>query len=149
MKCHHCKEARRDIPLNPITLCFPDRELEASFRDYRSEVASKQLRRFLLVGFVVSLLMMRLFKHQIAAAKEAGVLVPPQLAEVTPLGSAVAIGLVAILYLATFSERWRPHLHTTTLLCVGGLVVVDHLLHMVHTPLAWALSGTIINLVII
>jgi signal transduction histidine kinase len=139
--------AKASAALNRLTLCFLDATIERDFRLHRAEASRAVLRRFIVFMVVLVVFVSTGIRHKLEVARAAGMPVPPQL---DPAGSgmAFAAALALVLFLATLSRRFVPYLHTVTAACMAGLVLVDSL-NSLQLPLAYALYGTILNLVVL
>ena len=133
--------------LNRLTLCFLDAATERDFRLRRAEASRGILRRFIVFLALLVALATTGIHRKLELARAAGLPLPPQLdlgREPLLLAAALALGL----FLATLSRRFVPYLHTLTAVCMGGLVLLDSW-HSRHLPLAYALNGTLLNLVVL
>lgn len=133
--------------LNRLTLCFADADIERDFRLQRAEASRPILRRFIIFMVVLAAVVETGVRHKLAAARAAGVPVPPQL-DMSGEGLVVAAGLALVLVLFTLSRRLVPYLHGATAVCMAGLVLVDHF-HSLQIPASYALYGTLLNLVVV
>lgn len=133
--------------LNRLSLCFLDAATERDFRLQRAEASRAILRRFIIFMVVLVAFITTGIRHKLGVARAAGMPVPPQL-DMGGEALAIAASLALILFLATLSRRFVPYLHTVTAACMMGLVLVDNV-HSVQLPLAYALYGTILNLVVL
>jgi signal transduction histidine kinase len=133
--------------LNRLTLCFLDAVIERDFRLQRAEASRAVLRRFIIFMVVMVAFVTTGIRHKLVVARAAGMPVPPQL-DLAGSGLVFAATLALVLFLATLSRRFVPYLHTMTAACMAGLVLVD-CVHSQRLPLAYALYGTILNLVVL
>ena len=133
--------------LNRLTLCFLDPATERDFRVQRAEASRAILRRFILFMVVLVAFTATGIHHKLQLARAAGLPVPPQL-DLGSQGLLLAAGIVLVLFLSTLSRRFVPYLHTVTALCMAGLVLIDNW-HARQIPLAYALNGTLLNLVVL
>jgi signal transduction histidine kinase len=138
---------RAGASLNPLTLCFLDPATEYHFRLQRAEASRAILRRFLVFMVVLVAFAATGIHRKLAIARAAGLPIPPQL-DMGGKGLLFASGIAALLFLSTLSRRFVPYLHTFTAVCMAGLVLVDTW-HARHIPLAYALNGTLMNLVVL
>ena len=138
---------RAGAALNPLTLCFLDPNTESHFRLQRAEASRAILRRFILFMVVLVALATTGIHRKLEIARAAGLPIPPQLdmgGEGLVFGGAIGL----LLFASTLSRRFVPYLHTFTAVCMAGLVLVDTS-HAKHIPLAYALNGTLMNLVVV
>ncbi|MEY4551199.1 MAG: hypothetical protein RL685_7394 [Pseudomonadota bacterium] len=138
---------RAGASLNPLTLCFLDPATEYHFRLQRAEASRAILRRFIVFMVVLVAFAATGIHRKLAIARAAGLPIPPQL-DMGGEGLLFASGIAALLFLSTLSRRFVPYLHTFTAVCMAGLVLVDTW-HARHIPLAYALNGTLMNLVVL
>lgn len=134
-------------PLNRLTLCFLDREVERDFRLQRAEAARPILRRFLVFMALLVVVLTTFLRHKLDVALATGMPVPPQF-ELGGVGLIFAATFAALLFIGTLSRRFVPYLHTLTALCMAGLVLEDNW-HAMQLPLPYALNGTLLNLVVV
>ena len=133
--------------LNRLTLCFLDAATERDFRLRRAEASRAILRRFIVFLALLVALATTGIHRKLELARAAGLPLPPQLdlgREALLLAACLGLGL----FLATLSKRFVPYLHTFTAVCMAGLVLIDSW-HSRHLPLAYALNGTLLNLVVL
>jgi signal transduction histidine kinase len=133
--------------LNRLTLCFLDPATERDFRLQRAEASRAILRRFLLFMVVLVAFATTGIHRKLELARAAGLPVPPQL-DMGGHSLVFAAGIGLVLFLSTLSRRFVPYLHSVTALCMAGLVLVDNW-HARQIPLAYALNGTLMNLVVL
>jgi signal transduction histidine kinase len=133
--------------LNRLTLCFLDSSTERDFRGERAEASRAILRRFIIFMVVLVAFATTGIRHKLEVARAAGMPVPPQL-DIGGTRLAFAATLALVLFLATLSRRFVPYLHSVTAACLAGLVLVESW-HSRELPLAYALYGTILNLVVL
>ncbi len=133
--------------LNRLTLAFLDAGTEQDFRAQRAEASRPLLRRFIVFMVVLVAFVTTGIRHKLAVARAAGLPVPPQF-DMAGEALAVAATLALTLFLATLSRRLTPYLHSITVVCMAGLVLVDTS-HSAQLPLAYALYGTLLNLVVL
>jgi len=133
--------------LNRLTLCFLDPATERDFRLQRAEASRAILRRFLLFMVVLVAFATTGIQRKLELARAAGLPVPPQL-DMGNRGLVFAAGIGLLLFLSTLSRRFVPYLHSVTAVCMAGLVMVDNW-HARQIPLAYALNGTLLNLVVL
>lgn len=133
--------------LNRLTLCFLDPATEHDFCLQRAEASRAILRRFLLFMVLLVAFATTGIQRKLELARAAGLPVPPQL-DMSNRGLVFAAGIGLVLFLSTLSRRFVPYLHSVTALCMAGLVLVDNW-HARHIPLAYALNGTLLNLVVL
>jgi len=133
--------------LNRLTLCFLDPATERDFRLQRAEASRAILRRFILFMVLLVAFAATGIHRKLQLARAAGLPVPPQL-DLGSQGLLLAAGIVLVLFLSTLSRRFVPFLHTITALCMAGLVLIDNW-HARQIPLAYALNGTLLNLVVL
>ncbi len=133
--------------LNRLTLCFLDSSIERDFRRERAEASRAILRRFVIFMGVLAVFATTGIRHKLEVARAAGMPVPPQL-DIGGTRLAFAATLALVLFLATLSRRFVPFLHSVTAACLTGLVLVESW-HSRELPLAYALYGTILNLVVL
>jgi signal transduction histidine kinase len=133
--------------LNRFTLCFLDPATERDFRVQRAEASRAILRRFILFMVVLVAFAATGIHHKLQLARAAGLPVPPQL-DLGSQGLFLAAGIVLVLFLSTLSRRFVPYLHSVTAVCMAGLVLIDNW-HARQIPLAYALNGTLLNLVVL
>lgn len=138
---------RAGAALNPLTLGFLDPATEHHFRLQRAEASRAILRRFILFMVVLVGLAATGIHRKLEIARAAGLPIPPQL-DMGGEGLLFAGGIGLLLFLSTLSRRFVPYLHTFTAVCMAGLVLVDTW-HAMHIPLAYALNGTLMNLVVL
>jgi signal transduction histidine kinase len=133
--------------LNRLTLCFLDPAEERDFRLQRAEASRAILRRFILFMVLLVTLVTTGIHRKLEVARAAGLPIPPQL----DLGGDAllfAAGIGLLLFLGTLWRRFVPYLHTLTAVCMAGLVLID-ISHARHIPIAYALNGTLLNLVVL
>lgn len=133
--------------LNRLTLCFLDPETERDFRLQRAEASRAILRRFILFMAVLVAFATTGIHRKLELARAAGLPVPPQL-DLSSHGLLFAVVIALVLFLSTLSRRFVPYLHSVTAVCMAGLVLVDNW-HARQIPLAYALNGTLMNLVVL
>jgi signal transduction histidine kinase len=133
--------------LNRLTLGFLDDATERDFRAQRAEASRALLRRFIVFMVVLVAFVTTGIRHKLAVARAAGLPVPPQF-DMAGEALAVAAALALVLFLATLSRRLTPYLHSITVVCMAGLVLVDTS-HSSQLPMAYALYGTMLNLVVL
>jgi signal transduction histidine kinase len=133
--------------LNPLTLCFLDPATEHDFRLQRAQASRAILRRFILFMVVLVALAATGIHRKLEIARAAGLPIPPQL-DMGGEGLLLAGGIGLLLFLSTLVRPFVPYLHTFTAVCMAGLVLVDTW-HAKHIPLAYALNGTLMNLVVV
>jgi len=140
-------EQRPWAALNRITLCFLDPETERDFRLQRAEASRAILRRFIVFLAVLAVFATTGIHRKLELARAAGLPVPPQL-DLSSHGLLFAVVIALVLFLSTLSRRFVPYLHSVTAVCMAGLVLVDNW-HARQIPLAYALNGTLMNLVVL
>jgi signal transduction histidine kinase len=133
--------------LNRLTLCFLDPETERDFRLQRAEASRAILRRFIVFMAVLVAFATTGIHRKLELARAAGLPVPPQL-DLSSHGLLFAVVIALVLFLSTLSRRFVPYLHSVTAVCMAGLVLVDNW-HARQIPLAYALNGTLMNLVVL
>lgn len=133
--------------MNPLTLAFLDPTTESHFRLQRAEASRAILRRFILFMVVLVAFAATGIHRKLEIARAAGLPIPPQL-DMGGEGLLFAGGIGLLLFSSTLSRRFVPYLHTFTAVCLAGLVLVDTW-HAKHIPLAYALNGTLMNLVVV
>jgi hypothetical protein len=140
-------EQRPWAALNRLTLCFLDPATERDFRLQRAEASRAILRRFILFMAVLVAFATTGIHRKLELARAAGLPVPPQL-DLSSHGLLFAVVIALVLFLSTLSRRFVPYLHSVTAVCMAGLVLVDNW-HARQIPLAYALNGTLMNLVVL
>jgi signal transduction histidine kinase len=138
---------KTSVPLNRLTLCFEDSATERDFRLQRAEASRPLLRRFIVFMAVLIALFALGIRSKLGVARAAGLPVPPQL-DLSATGIVFGAGLGLLLFLGTLSRRFSPYLHSMTAVCMAGLVLVDNWHHL-QLPVSYALSGTLLTLVVI
>ena len=137
-----------EAKLNPITLCFADRELERDYRLHHAQTARRQLQRFVVFVCVLSVVLSELIRFRLSQAQAAGLEPMFDVGRASLWTVSAAIVLTAALLGATFFKRLVAHLQWITIVCYGGLLLLDQT-YTVRLPLAYTLTWALVNLVII
>lgn len=133
--------------LKPLSLCFEDEPTEREYRAFHAANARRQLQRFVIFICVLSMVLSELIRYRLAKAQDAGF---PGLPDWSAPDFAILTSmlLAGALLFSTCSRRLQPHLQVITMVCYGGLLLLDQWMTL-RLPLVYTLSWALINLAII